>query len=330
MASLSCLLSILFISPSCMIDEPPSHRANWWMGESAPLFAEAIELADLDPDGFRFHPQVIELWGGDRWRLPLFDLFFNDPWTVSPYAREHAANARRSAPRVHDLQYLAQSNTGIRVRDNYYGSFLTESKARIEAEGADALAMSLGRLDGGDPVEIAETDSYRDIPAPVATAAAIILDAIADAEGYRRIALVDSLAREDISQEWAKSRAFEECFWRAADDDDANLAGESKFEEARRTIDTERMLDAIDWHLLARGANLLALATDDATRRLEEAGSFADVEVDFSVMTRFGMVRITGAGSHRLGEGEEHASGARKRRNAEDAVTAEASRVNRH
>ena len=286
--------------------EPPSHQPDWWMGEDAPLFARAIELADLPEDGFRFHPQVVDLWGGDRWRLPLFNLFFTDPWTVSPYAREHASNARRSAANLHDLLYLAQSNTGIRVRDNYYGSFLTETVELVDGEGDRALALALSRLGADNPDAIASTDAYRAVPAEVASGAAIVLNAIADAEGYRRIALLDALERANISLEWARMRAFEECFWRAADDDDANLAGDSKFDEVRRTLDTERMLDAIDWHLLARGANLIGLATDEAIRRMQEAVPFEDDNIDFTATTRLGTVRITGRESHTHGRDDGH------------------------
>ena len=172
--------------------EPPTrtfrHDGTDWMGDDAPLFAEAIELAGLAPDGFRFDPEVVALWGGDRWRLPLFDLFFRDPWKASPYAREHATNAREVAGSLHDLQYLAQSDTGIRVRDNYYGSFLTEIRERVEGDGDAALPRALERVGAR---EIPELET---IPPEVGAAAAIILHATVDAAEYRRIGLVEPLA----------------------------------------------------------------------------------------------------------------------------------------
>ncbi len=290
--------------------EPPDrtfrHDGLDWMGDDAPLFAEAIKLAGLPEGGFRFDPDIVALWGGDRWRLPLFDLVFRDPWKASPYAREHATNAREVAGSLHDLQYLAQSDTGIRVRDNFYGSFLTETRDRVEADGDLALARAIARLGGGDADEIAGRPEHAAIPVEVRKAAATILHAAADAEGYRRLGLVEPLAAADIDLDRAQARAFDECFWRAADDDDANLTEEAKFAEVRRTLDTERMMETIDRHLVARGANLLALAVDAAIASLSDIGPFDAPSLDARFTTTFGQVRITGTGRDRIGEDGVH------------------------
>ena len=112
------------------------------MADDAPLFEEALELAGLDATDFRFDPAVVATWGGDRWRTPMFDLFFTDPWKCSPYGREHAKAIAQAAGSLHDLQYLAQSNTGIRVRDNYYGSFLSEAQEAVAADGGVTVTIS--------------------------------------------------------------------------------------------------------------------------------------------------------------------------------------------
>jgi len=289
-------------SPASIPDPTP---APTWMGSSAPLFAEAIALAGLPPGGFRFDPDVVALWGGDRWRLPLFDAFFNDPWKSSPYGREHAANARRSAASVHDLQHLAQANTGIRVRDNFYGSFLTEAKRRVEADGPMALARAIARLGGEGPEALAGREAYRSVPPAAASAAALVLQAVADAVVYRRLALVEPLEREGVPLAWAHARAFEECFWRAADDDDANLADDAKFDEVRRMLDTERAMEAIDRHLLARGANLIALAVDAAVETLAADGPFDDA-CDFTADTPLGRIRIADGGVQEFGADGAH------------------------
>ncbi len=303
------LLPLILQAAAPPAARPFRHDGTDWMGDDAALFAEAIELAGLAPDGFRFDSEVVALWGGDRWRLPLFDLVFQDPWKASPYAREHATNAREVAGNLHDLQYLAQADTGIRVRDNYYGSFLTETRERVEADGDLALARAIARLGGGDPDEIARRRDHATIPSPVRQAAATILHAAADAATYRRIGLVEPLAAAGIDVGWARDRAFDECFWRAADDDDANLTDDAKFAEVRRMLDTERAMDAIDRHLIARGANLLALAVDAAVASLIEAGPFDATQfatLDARFDTPLGRVRILGTGDDRIGEDDTH------------------------
>lgn len=298
-------------------DDPPPLRAHW-AGEQASHFTEALDLMGLGWEEFRFDPAVVELWGGDRWRLPLFDLFFTDPWSISLYARETAQNAARSAASVHDLLYLAQSNTGIRVRDNYYGTYLGEARSAVDEAGDLALANALARLGAGDAEAIANRDDYRAVPLEVAQAAAVVLYVARDAEVYRRLALDEPLERAGLSGAWARRRAFEELFWREADDDDANLEGEAKFAEVERMLRTERLLEAVDFHLLAKGGNLLALGVDEAIARLtvsestsaetEEAqqeleqrraalADLAEARFDFTIDTVLGRVRLVGAGA---------------------------------
>ena len=297
------LIPLLFVALSAPGDDPGTPRfGREWMGGDAPLFEEALALAGLEADQFRFDQSIVDVWGGDRWRSPVFDLFFKDPWKCSPYAREHATAIAAAAGTVHDLQYLAQSDTGIRVRDNFYGSFLTEARARVEAEGEAALAAALSELGGGEPDRIMASTGYRTIPEAARDAAAMVLFATADAETYRRIGLVEPLTKAGIDPTWARDRAFDECFWRTADDDDANLEKTAKFDEVRRTLRTEEAMEAIDRHLIARGANLIALAVDEAIRRLEAAGPFEAPDLDASFPTAMGTVRLLGTGSDRIGD----------------------------
>ena len=300
MPSLTALITIVLVTSG---EEPASGGfGEDWMGSDAPLFQEALDLAGLDSRDFRFDEAVVGTWGGDRWRSPMFDLFFTDPWKCSPYAREHATAIAAAAANIHDIQFLAQSDTGIRVRDNYYGSFLTEAKARVDTDGESSLANALAELGGGDPDQIMSTASYRSIPEAARDAAAIVLHATLDAESYRRLGLIEPLTEAGIDPNWAGARAFDECFWRAADDDDANLETDAKFDEVRRTLRTEAAMEAIDRHLIARGANLLALAVDEAVRRLDAAAPFEAPDLDASFQTTMGNVRFLGTASDRIGE----------------------------
>ena len=262
-------------------------------GEQARLFDGALELSGLDWQDFRFDPDVVAVWGGDRWRLPLFDLFFNDPWKASPYGREHANAARTAATSVHDLLYLAQANTGIRVRNNYYQSFLEEAVSRVEADGDRALALAIEALGGPSADELMKTDTYDSVPDVVAASAATILRVAGDADTYRRIAALEPIDALGLDADAVRARLYEELFWRAADDDDANLSGEAKFAEVRRMLETERLVDAVDFHLLARGANLVALAVDLAVEELSNAEPTIET-YHFEVMTRLGMVTLCG------------------------------------
>lgn len=268
--------------------DPPAPFAEA-CGEQRRHFEAALDTAGLDWSSFRFDPDVVALWGGDRWRLPLFDLFFNDPWKAGPYGREHASAARKAAPSVHELLYLAQANTGVRVRNNFYQSFLTEAVERVEAEGPEALALALEALGGPLASETSASPDYRAIPEELADSAAVVLRVIGDAARYRTIALLEPIESLGMDPETIHARMYEELFWRAADDDDANLSGDDKFAEVRRMLDTERLAEAVDFHLLARGANLVALAVD---RLVESCDALETGTFDFRAATPLGPVRI--------------------------------------
>ena len=299
------LLPLLIAMGSPMADSGPPAPFLETCGDQACLFDEALELSGLGWQDFRFDPDVVAVWGGDRWRLPLFDLFFNDPWKASPYGREHANAARTAATSVHDLLYLAQANTGIRVRNNYYQSFLEEAVNRVESENVEALALSIEALGGPPADELMEMKAYDSVPDVVARSAATILRVVADADTYRRIAALEPIDALGLDADAVRARLYEELFWRAADDDDANLSGEAKFAEVRRMLETERLVDAVDFHLLARGANLVALAVDLAVKALSELEK-PEQPYHFEVETGLGTVTLCGgsddvhADTHRL------------------------------
>ena len=276
---------------------PPQHWA-WWAGDQAPLFDDALRTAGLDHQRFAFAPEVVGMWAGDAFRIPAFDLYFKKPWNCSPYARQAAADARRNAPGIQEILVQAQSATGIRVRDNFYSSALKVYAEFAEKEGSQALANALESLGAGKAADIAALPGYQEIPLPANASAAVILRAFKDAEAFRRIALLEPLGRAGISPEEARKLLYGDLFWGPAHDDDAVLPGDVRFAEVSQTLKIEKVARTVDFPLLAKGANLLAMAVDNANQRLHNAKketpfSFA---ANFIIDTPFGRVCIAGPG----------------------------------
>lgn len=282
-----------------------SHWA-WWADPQGPLFDESLALAGLDRQTFRFQPEVVGLWGGDRWRLPVFDLFFATPWHASPYGREQAAAARKAAPKIHNLLVHAQTAAEIRVRDNYYGSFLKEYTTTVESAGPQALARALAALGAGSAEEIAAREDYQKIPAAAGAAAAIILHAAKDAAVFREMALLKTLATSGPGIAKARDLVWGDLFWTSSNDADINPAGDGKFTPVRDMLDLERAAAAVDFPLLCRGGNLLALAVDDAIRRLREAHAPTALAGTFRIATPAGAVTISGDGDDTHGNQQGH------------------------
>jgi hypothetical protein len=272
------------------------------------LFDQALGTAGLTPGRFAFAPEVVRQWSGDAFRIPAFDLYFKNPWNCSPYAREAAASARRNAPSIHELLVQAQTATGIRVRDNFYSSALKVYAEVADKEGPQALANALAALAAGQPTEIAAHPAYQKIPPAANAAAALILRAFKDAEAFRRLALVQPLGQANLDVRDTLDLFYGDLFWGPAQDDDAILPGDVRFAEVSRTLKTEKVARTVDFPLLAKGANLLALAVDNANQRLHNARKEQPFEMnaDFTIGTPFGFVRIAGTGNHEHGTDGRH------------------------
>jgi hypothetical protein len=295
----AALAACLLTSPILPADDTPSlqHWA-WWAGDQAPLFDDALRTAGLDHRRFAFAPEVVGMWTGDAFRIPAFDLYYRNPWNCSPYAREAAATARRNAPGIQESLVQAQTFIGLRVRDNFYSSALKVYAEVADKQGAQALANALEAIGAGKAAEIAAHPAYPKIPAAANASAALVLRAFKDAEAFRRLALLQPLGQAGMDPADARALLYGDLFWGPAQDDDAVLPGDVRFAEVSRTLKIEKTARTVDFPLLAKGANLLALAVDNANQRLHNARKEKPFEfdADFSIDTPFGRVRIAGTG----------------------------------
>lgn len=295
----AALAACLLTSPTLPADDtPPLQHWAWWAGDQAPLFDDALRTAGLDHRRFAFAPEVVEQWRGHTFRIPAFDLYYRNPWNCSPYAREAAATARRNAPGIQESLVQAQTFTGLRVRDNFYSSALKVYAEVADKQGAQALANALEAIGAGKAAEIAAHPAYPKIPAAANASAALVLRAFKDAEAFRRLALLQPLGQAGMDPADVRALLYGDLFWGPAQDDDAVLPGDVRFAEVSRTLKIEKTARAVDFPLLAKGANLLALAVDNANQRLHNARKEKPFEfdADFSIDTPFGRVRIAGTG----------------------------------
>lgn len=239
-----------------------AHPDRWYMGYQEALFAEALDLAELAFETFRLEPDVVSLWGGDRYRLPLFDLFYRDIWAISPYTRDLAQGMIAGAGSVTGTTASAQAAAGIRVRDNFYSSFLTGIVGEVDADSALALARAIEMLGGGRAVEIARSSDYGAVPPEIARSAAILLHASAQAFRLRDLALTAPLERLRLDPDSVYAEMHRQLFWDARADDDNNPDPEIEIAMIREMLRQEAILDAVDFHLLYKGANIVSLAVD--------------------------------------------------------------------
>lgn len=293
---------------------PPRPRAPrprplelWYLGDQHAAFAEALGLAGLDFGSFRFDPAAVALWGGDAYRLPLFNLFFTEPFQISPYTRDLSQGVLRQAGSVSRLTYIAQSNAGVRVRDNYYSSYLSGIVARVEADGDQALARALALMTAEGPSRPPIPDpAAAGVPPVIQTGAAVLLRAIEHAAHLRELGCTGPLGAAGFDLDAVYADLYRQLFWDTRADDDDNPDPAVELAMIGEMLQQEQVLAAVDFPVLYKGANLIALALDHVRAEIdslpaEERSRLGAARFEYACATPLGWVRLNGAGDHSYG-----------------------------
>ncbi len=321
--AVTAVLTVLALPAVPAAGESHLPLSLWYLDEHADAFAEALELAGLNFDTFGFDPAAVALWGGDAYRLPLFHLFFTEPFQISPYTRDLSQSVLRSAGSVSRLTYIAQSNAGVRVRDNYYSSYLSGIVARVEADGDRALTRALEVMTAASaPGSPLPDPDGAGVPPAIQTGAAVLLHAIGHAERLRQIGCIQRLEEAGIDLDTVYADLYRQLFWDTRADDDDNPDPDVELAMIGEMLHQEAVLEAVDFPLFYKGANLIALAVDHLRAEIDslpaaERSRLRGARFEFACPTPLGWVRLNGAGDHRYGP-EELLPGSPLRRESDD------------
>ncbi|MEM9083698.1 MAG: hypothetical protein AAGB34_08890 [Planctomycetota bacterium] len=321
----------------------PGGFHSWWQGDDREVFREALALAGLTAEEFNLPREQVAVWGGDRYRLPRFDLFFENTWAISPFTHRSAETIIGRADRPLDLAYIVQAPTGFRVRDSSYSSWVAATTDRVVSDEDMALANALASVSDRSAEEIAQVHGYSDVPLEVNRAAAMLVHQFAQAERFREIGLVEPIESLGLDPQRVYDDMYASVFFGRTLDD---AAPDQPEELLRKAMDTDRIINAVDFNTIYRGANAVMIGVqfaldefageNEKKRRIEafreaapkdEAGEITDAEAleqqiaeveatdliaqlsnrEFSFMfrTKLGWVRLNGAGSHDYA-GREH------------------------
>ncbi len=252
------------------------------------LFKRALAQSDLTPGDVRIDFEDMSLWGGDKYRVSLLDVFFADPWKISPYTRSLTDGLLKSDGDISALTVSAHKRLDSGVRLGLIGDPLEAYRKRVEELRGKNLAVALAELTSHPEAEF-KTVEYRNLPDPVRDAAALILFAAPDVLHYRELALVEPINRLKLNPDTVYRTVLDYVIveWEEEEEEDEGL-------ETMLLI--ESLLDNTDWTLLNTGATLIALAAQEARRMLTETDTtlFAQ-DFDFRVNTQLGYIVLSGA-----------------------------------
>jgi hypothetical protein len=233
------------------------------LGEQAPLFKQALSYLRLDADEFKFDMQDFQFYNQDKYRPFLLDVYYNDPWKISPYTRMQTQQMLDTAGSLSNTMVKAQTLTGHPVRNNIPGyDALSTYQPKLEEHGADALAVALAELTG-EPADHFRTPDYDALPASVRDSAALYCFTAKEALDLRQVAVVDVLHKLGYGDldavysrlmEWAIDEPMEEPNTRYT---------------RSEAVFFEELLDNIDFDRLNAGAMLMASCLETITTQLQ-------------------------------------------------------------
>ncbi|MBI2820983.1 MAG: hypothetical protein HYX74_02045 [Acidobacteria bacterium] len=259
---------LFFLCSLPSVISSPGHAAG-----GPDVLDQALAAAGLSRASARFDAQAVKTFGGDEFRLPLFDALWADPWGVEKYQKAIQTGALEAAPSLRKtLVFAAAQLLGQNVPGNFPGNAHTAWQEASESSGALARAVAAIHEAAGQPLSGAEQrrleEAGRPVPHAAQRRAAMLLSAILVARHGRDLAL----ARLEGGADAAAARVFQ---YR----EDENLTP--------AILADMRSLDLA--HLLAGAAELAGAV--DAARTLPPAGA----SFSFRWPTPWGEVAVNGS-----------------------------------
>ncbi|MEA5603864.1 hypothetical protein [Nostoc sp. UHCC 0252] len=281
--TLTCLL-VFYLSPV-------NATTIGYLSEQGELFRQALAAAKLTPEDVRLEMKDMDLWGGDKYRVKLLDIFFDNPWKISPYTRAITQDLLTAKSNLGQLAASAYKRIDGGVNPQLNRDLLTKYKQQVQKLGDDALAVALGKL-STQPADSFKTSEYKALPPQLRSAIAQFLFTVPDALHYRQVGLLRSLAKLQLDGD----RTYTEVF---------NYAVKTVEEEAAEEVDAspekvlliESLLDNVDFKMLNTGAILTAAAAGEMQSQISQIPvNLLQGNYNYSIDTPQGRIILSGQG----------------------------------
>ncbi|MFB2938948.1 hypothetical protein ACE1B6_27155 [Aerosakkonemataceae cyanobacterium BLCC-F154] len=263
-----------------------------YLSEQGELFRQVLTAAKLTPDDFKLDRADMALWGGDKYRFKMLDLFFDNPWKISGYTRTISGDFLAAKS---DLAFLAASTQrridaeGVNPRLNT--DLLTKYQQQVKKLGDDALAVSLSQLTGKS-ADSFKNQQYEALPSQLRSFVAQFLLTIPDVLHYRDLGLLRSLKKLQLNPDLTYSNVIDYIMQIVNQD-----TPQAKEETPEQIVLIESLLDNVDFKFLNTGATLAISATQELQNQLSQLNlSSLLIDEDFIIDTPQGEIIINGKG----------------------------------
>lgn len=266
-------------------------QTTGYLNEQGELFRQVLAAAKLTPDDLKPDQADMALWGGDKYRLKMLDLFFDNPWKISSYTRTMSQDLLAAKS---DLAFLAASThrrTDAGANPALNKDLLTKYQQQVKKLGDDALAVSLSQLTG-KPADSFKTQPYQTLPSQLRSAIAQFLLTVPDVLHYRELGVLRSLSQLQLDGQTTYNNVLNYVI-QAINQDTATAQEETP----EQVVLIESLLDNVDFKFLNTGAILAISATQQLQNQLSQLNLSTWVaNEDYTIDTPQGQIIINRQG----------------------------------
>lgn len=262
-----------------------------YLPEQGELFRQALAAAKLTPDDLKQDQADMALWGGDKYRFKMLDLFFDNPWKISSYTRTISKDLLAAKSNLALQAAIAHRRIDAGANPLLSKDLLTKYQQQVKKLGDNALAVSLSQLTG-KPADSFKNKQYKALPSQLRAEVAQFLLAIPDVLHYRELGLLRSLKKLQLDADTTYTDVIGYIMQSVNQE-----TAQAKEETPEQTLLIESLLDNVDFKLLNTGAVLAIRATQHLQNQLSQLNLSSLVgDEDYTIDTPQGQIIINGKG----------------------------------
>ncbi len=249
----------------------------------------ALARVGLSRETARVDRNDMNFFGGDRYRLPFFDVFMDDPFKVPEFVPVLSSTAISSSRSLGAATVFAALRVKAGVRRGLISNVVSDYEKRLKKP--DCLLNAIEYL-----YEEATRGEVIEMDAGLAKLTATVPDSLAEPLALIVLAAADGLKWQRLAFESLEDRAS---LYGAAIQYVAELDSDKTDPKLSRRVETA--IGLVDYDYLNAGAADIALVIDSVAvrlTRLASAGGPWMKTLNFTCRTPLGPIIVNGAGQH--------------------------------
>lgn len=227
-----------------------------YLGKEFSVIESAMKKLNMTPDQVRIDQSDLMFFGGSRYKLPIMDVYFNNPWKISAYTRMFTDGILKSSDKFAAMVSAGQRRTGKGSYGPIQNNPLPGYDKRCAELKTDDFAVALAELTGR-PASDYKTSAYSSIPTELKTALAKYCFAAKTVLQMRERSLLEPIRSVNLDQSEVYNLALDFVINEGMKTDDPERS------DTESALIIEKLLDNIDWDGHYTAATLLAVATQN-------------------------------------------------------------------